>query len=118
MKLEEFLNKCGKFEHLFEIVEEPEYSRDMLLSLQEKYASSGVNSYDVYWHYKVQGFKYWADFIPEIEDWVYHYESFLKYGGNPDELKKYEDDSQGQVPDNEKKMSGHKDRSSFLFGHM
>ena len=63
-------------------------SLDMLLKFEEKYCSTKIaNSQIMYWFYKIQGVNSLKKLIPEIDDWVYHYERFLDCGGNPYELK-------------------------------
>ena len=55
---EEFLKRVGEFQHLFNIVEEPIYSRERILKINT-----------------------------EDEDYNYWYERFIKYGGNPNDLR-------------------------------
>ncbi len=88
MNEQEFLEKYGEFRHLFNIVEEPTNSKEKLISFQDKF---GLPSYLINWYYKIQGFDSLKEFMPEVEDWVYYYERFLRYGGNPDELKEPDD---------------------------
>lgn len=114
MKIDEFLKEYGEFEHLFDIVSEPEYSKKILLEYQEKYKSSGVNSQLVYWYYKTQGFEQVKSSIPEVEDWVYYYECFLESGGNPFDLEINEDSSKGQVSSLKEEKSG-SNEPLFLF---
>jgi len=59
MTEEEFLKEIGEFQHLFNIVEEPTYSRERILRR-----------------------------TPEDEDYNYWYERFIKYGGHPNDLIK------------------------------
>jgi hypothetical protein len=113
MKKEQFLEQYSEFQDLFTVVSEPSYSKKILKKLEEKYSSSGVNSYRVYWYYQIQGFKEFAEFIPEIDDWIYYYEQYVKYGGDLSELKQYEDVEQGQASNAEDKTSGSKEPLVF-----
>lgn len=58
MNEEEFLAEFGEFQDLFDIVEEPVYSKKQILKLN-----------------------------PKDEDYNYWYERFIKYGGNSEDLK-------------------------------
>lgn len=114
MKIDEFLKEYGEFEHLFDVVSEPEYSKEKLIEFEEQYKSSGVNSRLVYWYYKTQGFEQVKESIPEVDDWVHYYECFLECGGNPLDLESDEDFTQGQVLSEKEEMSG-SDEPLFLF---
>lgn len=59
-------------------------SLELLLEFEEKYCNSPklANSQMMYWYYKVLGNHSWKEVIPEIDDWVYHYERFLDGGGD------------------------------------
>jgi len=64
-------------------------SLELLIGFEEKYCKSSklINSQMMYWYYKVLGNKSWKEVVPEIDDWVYHYEHFLDCGGDPYQLK-------------------------------
>ncbi|AFQ43676.1 hypothetical protein [Desulfosporosinus meridiei] len=64
-------------------------SLEMLIDYEKKYCNSPklANSQMMYWYYKVLGNSSWKNSIPEIDDWVYHYEQFLENGGDPYQLK-------------------------------
>jgi len=64
-------------------------SLEMLIDYEKKYCNSPklANSQMMYWYYKVLGNSSWKKSIPEIDDWVYHYEQFLENGGDPYQLK-------------------------------
>jgi hypothetical protein len=80
---QEFLERYSEFRHLFNIVEEPANSRAKLLEYENKY---GVSSNRVIWYYKVQGFDL-SELIPDIDDWVYYFERFMRYGVDPNEFQ-------------------------------
>ena len=115
MNEEEFLKEFGEFQHLFDIVEEPSYSKAQLLSYEEKYSSSHwmVNSQNVHWIYNIQGFKALRDYIPDVDDWVYCYESFLRYGGDLNELKNA-DNINGQAYEDQEMSDSVESLISFL----
>lgn len=108
MKEKDFLEKYSEFSDLFNIVSEPSNSKNILLNYQ---SINGMDSHMVYWYYQVQGFNELLDSIPEVEDWVYYYERFIKYGGDPLELGSI-DYSQGQAP--KKQTSGSNEPLIFL----
>jgi len=64
-------------------------SLELLLEFEKKYCNSSklANSQIMYWYYKVLGNTSWKEVIPEIDEWVYHYEQFLNDGGDPYQLK-------------------------------
>jgi len=63
-------------------------SLERLKEFEEKYCTSKmVNSQMMYWYYKIKGHNKLKDSVPEIDDWVYHYEQFLDIGGDLNELK-------------------------------
>jgi len=64
-------------------------SLDLLLEFEKKYCNSSklANSQMMYWYYKVLGNQSWKEVIPEIDEWVYHYEQFLENGGDTYQLK-------------------------------
>ena len=64
-------------------------SLELLLEFEEKYCNSSklANSQIMYWYYKVLGNTSWKKVIPDIDEWVYHYEQFLNDGGDPYQLK-------------------------------
>ena len=63
-------------------------SLEVLLEFENKYCTSKmVNSQMMYWYYKIKGNCELKEVVPKIDDWVYHYERFLEFGGDPYELK-------------------------------
>ncbi len=75
-----------KFGHLFDIVEEPEYSKQKILGFQKKYPNYSYEYMN--WLYSIQGFKNEVlNFVPEFEDWIYYNERFSRYGGVKENLK-------------------------------
>ncbi|MCO1602913.1 hypothetical protein [Desulfosporosinus nitroreducens] len=63
-------------------------SLEFLLEFEKKYCNSKLaNSQMMYWYYKILGDNSWKTAIPEIDNWVYHYEQFLNHGGDPYQLK-------------------------------
>ncbi|SHI38722.1 hypothetical protein [Desulfosporosinus lacus] len=64
-------------------------SLEPLLEFEKKYCCSSklANSQMMYWYYKILGDNSWKKVIPEIDNWVYHYEQFLNDGGDPYQLK-------------------------------
>lgn len=83
MTIEELKNQYG---HLFNIVHEPDHSKQKLIEYQCSYPY--FSSHDLYWLYKIEGFKNEVlNLIPTADDWCYYYERFLKYGGNDYDLK-------------------------------
>jgi hypothetical protein len=70
-------------------MENAKESLELLLEFEKKYCKSSklVNSQMMYWYYKVLGINSWKESIPEIDNWVYHYERFLEGGGDPYQLK-------------------------------
>ena len=56
---EEFLKDFGEFQHLFNIIEEPNYSKERILKLN-----------------------------PEDDDYNYWYDRFIRYGGHSNDLTK------------------------------
>lgn len=61
----------------------------VLLEFEDKYCNSTkiVNSQMMYWQYKISGNKSLKEAIPEIDNWVYHYEQFMESGGDTYHLK-------------------------------
>lgn len=63
-------------------------SLERLLKFEDKYCTSKmVNSQMMYWYYKIKGLNTLKETVPEIDDWVYHYEQFLECGGDTNALK-------------------------------
>lgn len=64
-------------------------SLERLIDYEKKYCNSAklANSQMMYWFYKVLGNNSWKEVIPDIDNWVYHYEQFLDAGGDPYQLK-------------------------------
>ena len=64
-------------------------SLELLLEFEKKYCNSSklANSQMMYWNYKILGINSLKEVIPEIDNWVYHYEQFLACGGDPYQLK-------------------------------
>ncbi|AET67382.1 hypothetical protein Desor_1743 [Desulfosporosinus orientis DSM 765] len=64
-------------------------SLEHLLGFEKKYCTSSklANSQIVYWQYKILGNRSLKDHIPEIDEWMHHYEQFLNDGGDPYLLK-------------------------------
>ncbi|MCB8815833.1 hypothetical protein [Desulfosporosinus shakirovi] len=64
-------------------------SLEFLLEFEKKYCNSSklANSQMMYWYYRILGDNSWKAVIPEIDNWVYHYEQFLNDGGDPYQLK-------------------------------
>lgn len=62
---------------------------ELLLEFEKKYCNSSnlANSQMMYWNYKILGVNSLKEVVPEIDKWVYHYERFLDYGGDPYQLK-------------------------------
>lgn len=83
MDIDDIINEFG---HLFNVVSEPAYSKEKLIEYQKKYPL--FTTQDVYWLYQVQGFQTEVtSIIPDVDDWCYYYERFLRYKGDPFELK-------------------------------
>ena len=80
MTKEEFLKEFSEYNHMFDLVSEPSHSKSKLIEFQGRYP--GVSSQDVYWLYKTQGFQEVSSYIPDIDDWTYYFDRFLRYGGN------------------------------------
>ncbi|TGE35072.1 hypothetical protein E4K67_27125 [Desulfosporosinus fructosivorans] len=70
-------------------MENSKESLELLLEFEKKYCNSSklANSQMMYWYYKILGISSWKEVIPEIDNWVYHYERFLDCGGDPYQLK-------------------------------
>lgn len=70
-------------------MEELNDSLRLLLEFEKKYCNSSklTNSQMMYWYYKVLGNNSWKEVIPDIDNWVYHYEQFLDHGGDTYLLK-------------------------------
>ncbi|GAB6152168.1 hypothetical protein JCM17380_09180 [Desulfosporosinus burensis] len=70
-------------------MENANVSLELLLEFEKKYCNSSklVNSQMMYWYYKILGIRSLKEVVPEIDDWVYHYEQFLDCGGDPYHLK-------------------------------
>jgi hypothetical protein len=73
-------------EDIFEIVEEPEHSKNVLLNFQEKY---NIDSEELYLFYQQNGINY--EELPVTEEdfksWIHHFIIFKENGGDPWELK-------------------------------
>jgi len=81
-------------EEIFEIVEEPEHSKSVLLDLQDKY---NIDSEELYLFYQQNGINYEELPITEedFKSWIHHFIIFEENGGDPWELKElniWEDD--------------------------
>ncbi|KUO74176.1 MAG: hypothetical protein APF81_04615 [Desulfosporosinus sp. BRH_c37] len=70
-------------------MENADESLELLIKYEKKYCNSSklANSQMMYWYYKILGVNSWKKVIPEIDDWVYHYERFLASDGDPYKLK-------------------------------
>lgn len=64
-------------------------SLERLIEYEKKYCNSSklANTQMMYWSYKILGHISLREAIPEIDDWVRHYEHFLDCGGDPYQLK-------------------------------
>jgi len=73
-------------EDVFEIVEEPEHSKNVLLDFQEKY---NIDSEELYLFYQQNGINYEELPISEedFKSWIHHFIIFKENGGDPWELK-------------------------------
>jgi hypothetical protein len=73
-------------EDVFEIVEEPEHSKNILLNFQEKY---NIDSEDLYLFYQQNGINHEELSVTEedFKSWIHHFIIFKENGGNPWELK-------------------------------
>jgi len=71
------------------MLEKANESLELLLEFKKEYCNSSklVNSQMMYWYYKILGLNSWKEVVPEIDNWVYHYERFLDCGGDPYQLK-------------------------------
>jgi len=82
-------------EDIFEIVEEPGHSKNILLDFQERY---NYDSEDLYLAYQQNGINYEELNISEedLKSWIHHFIIFKENGGDPWELKKWENDLNNQ----------------------
>ena len=74
-------------EDVFEVVEEPEHSKNVLLNFQEKY---DIDSEELYLFYQQSGINYEELPITEedFKSLIHHFIIFKENGGDPWELKK------------------------------
>ena len=71
------MNILNKFKHLFDIVNEPEYSKQKLIEFENKYPDYLYATLVVEYHY---GGKYNVlNKVPDFEDWMYYKERFERY---------------------------------------
>jgi hypothetical protein len=85
--IEDFLQimKQEGLDGMFNVVNEPEYSKGMLLNYQEKYRISSSDIYRLY----INGLLNFAsgDLKEDLEDWVYNYKIFIFNNGNIQDLE-------------------------------
>lgn len=98
-------------EEIFEIVEEPEHSKSVLLDFQKKY---NYDSELLFLLYQQNGINYEELNITEedFRSWIHHFIIFRENGGNPWELKEIEDWENN--PNNQNKEENYSP-CSFLF---
>jgi hypothetical protein len=88
-------------EDFFDVVVEPDYSKGVLLELQEKYHYDSMFIYEMY----KQGFANYKELDIKKNDyisWIHHFIIFTQNGGNVWDLKKPDEDFDSDLNDDER----------------
>lgn len=98
-------------EEIFEVVGEPEHSKTVLLNFQRKY---NYDSETLYLFYQQNGINLEELNIKkeDFKSWIHHFIIFKENGGDPWELKKFEDWEDN--PNNQNKAENYSPCSFFI----
>ncbi|WP_424768549.1 hypothetical protein [Paenibacillus sp. sgz302251] len=115
MRIDDFM----EFGDYINVIVEPNHSQSVLRQYEAMYPQ--FNSRTIYWYYSVQDFgSILKNVIPDIEDWIYHIEKVIQYGGNLDEQIVSFDDEGVFFSTNEGQDNNHEEKErekslSFVF---